>query len=134
MLYGLVLWRYRNLIPLMFAFMVLESCFGFVVGAGAESEHRVDLFDTTFYLTNVRQNPDIRFFVGYVTQRGTDAKTQRRAHARAGAACARYFSSQGYLSPLALGSGASHAPLQRRSELARRARARVSGESRVCLG
>ena len=32
-LYGIVLWRYRNLIPLMFAFMVLESCFGFVVGA-----------------------------------------------------------------------------------------------------
>ena len=33
MLYGIVLWRYRNLIPLMFAFMVVESCFGFVVGA-----------------------------------------------------------------------------------------------------
>ena len=32
MLYGVVLWRYRNLIPLMFAFMVVESCFGFVVG------------------------------------------------------------------------------------------------------
>ncbi len=31
MLYGVVLWRYRNLIPLMFAFMVVESCFGFVV-------------------------------------------------------------------------------------------------------
>ncbi len=32
MLYGVVLWRYRNLIPLMFAFMIVESCFGFVVG------------------------------------------------------------------------------------------------------
>lgn len=28
---GIVLWRYRNLIPLMFAFLVVESCFGFVV-------------------------------------------------------------------------------------------------------
>ena len=33
MLYGLVLWRYRNLIPLMFAFMVVESLFGFVVSS-----------------------------------------------------------------------------------------------------
>ncbi|MEN8161876.1 MAG: hypothetical protein ABFS41_17535 [Myxococcota bacterium] len=32
MLYGLVLWRYRNLIPLMFAFLIVESLFGFVVG------------------------------------------------------------------------------------------------------
>ncbi len=30
-LMGLVLWRYRNLIPLIFAFTVLESCFGFLV-------------------------------------------------------------------------------------------------------
>jgi hypothetical protein len=33
MLYGLVLYRYRNLIPLMFAFLVVESFFGFVVMA-----------------------------------------------------------------------------------------------------
>lgn len=32
-LYGLVLWRYRSLIPLMFAFLIIESCFGFVVAA-----------------------------------------------------------------------------------------------------
>ena len=32
MLYGLVFWRYRNLIPLMFAFMIVETLFGFVVG------------------------------------------------------------------------------------------------------
>ena len=32
MLYGLVLWRYRNLIPLMFAFMIVETVFGFGVG------------------------------------------------------------------------------------------------------
>jgi hypothetical protein len=28
--------------------------------------YRVDLFDVTYYLTGARQNPDIRFFVGYV--------------------------------------------------------------------
>ena len=33
MFYGLVLSRYRNLIPLMFAFMVVEGFFGFIVGA-----------------------------------------------------------------------------------------------------
>ena len=32
MLFGLVLWRYRNLVPLMLAFIVLETLFGFVVG------------------------------------------------------------------------------------------------------
>jgi len=31
MFYGLVLWRYRNLIPLMFAFAIVEGLFGFVV-------------------------------------------------------------------------------------------------------
>ena len=31
MFYGLVLVRYRNLIPLMFAFMVVEGFFGFIV-------------------------------------------------------------------------------------------------------
>jgi hypothetical protein len=29
---------------------------------------RIDLFDTTFYLTHARQNPDLRFFVAYVVQ------------------------------------------------------------------
>ena len=33
MLSGLVMWRYRNLIPLMFGFLVVECLFGFVVGA-----------------------------------------------------------------------------------------------------
>ena len=31
-LFGLVLWRYRNLIPLMLGFLVVEKLFGFVVG------------------------------------------------------------------------------------------------------
>jgi hypothetical protein len=33
--------------------------------------YRIDLFDTTIYLTGVRQNPDVRFFVAYVVQAGT---------------------------------------------------------------
>ncbi len=36
--------------------------------AGYTPRHRIDLFDTTFYLTGVRQNEYIRFFVAYVTQ------------------------------------------------------------------
>ncbi|MEE2776640.1 MAG: hypothetical protein VYE73_07745 [Acidobacteriota bacterium] len=32
MLFALVLWRYRNLIPLMLGFLVVEHLFGFVVG------------------------------------------------------------------------------------------------------
>jgi len=44
-----------------------------LLSGGYTPKHRVDLFNTTFYLTNVRQNPDIRFFVGYVTRRGSDA-------------------------------------------------------------
>lgn len=35
---------------------------------GYTPRYRVDLFDTTFYLSNIRQNPDIRFFVAYVVQ------------------------------------------------------------------
>ncbi len=31
-MFGLVLWRYRSLIPLMLGFMLLERLFGFVVG------------------------------------------------------------------------------------------------------
>lgn len=31
--------------------------------------YRLDLFDTTFYLADVLQNPAIRFFVGYVVQK-----------------------------------------------------------------
>jgi hypothetical protein len=29
-------------------------------------KHKIELFDTRYYLTNMRQNPDIRFFVAYV--------------------------------------------------------------------
>ena len=33
---------------------------------GYTPKHKLELFDATFYLTNPRQNPDIRFFVAYV--------------------------------------------------------------------
>ena len=36
---------------------------------GYAPKFRVDLFDTSFFLTGLRQNPDLRFFVAYVVQR-----------------------------------------------------------------
>jgi hypothetical protein len=41
-----------------------------LLSRGYTPKHRLDLFDTTFYLTNPRQNPDLRFFVAYVVQAG----------------------------------------------------------------
>jgi len=41
---------------------------------------RVDLFDTTFYLSRVRQNEDVRFFVGYLAQ--PPKRGPERLHAR----------------------------------------------------
>ncbi len=35
---------------------------------GYMPRYRIDLFDTTFYLSRVRQNEDIRFFVAYLVQ------------------------------------------------------------------
>ncbi len=49
--------------------------------AGYAPRYRISLFDTTFYLSNVRQNEDIRFFVGYVVQ-DTDARPGRVIHPR----------------------------------------------------
>ena len=43
--------------------------------AGYTPKHKLALFDTTFYLTNVRQNEDIRFFVAYVVQGAGRART-----------------------------------------------------------
>jgi hypothetical protein len=31
-------------------------------------QHRIDLFETRYYVSGLRQNPDIRFFVAYVVQ------------------------------------------------------------------
>jgi hypothetical protein len=41
---------------------------------------RVDLFDTTYYLSRVRQNEDVRFFVGYLAQ--PPRRGPERVHAR----------------------------------------------------
>ena len=35
---------------------------------GYTPKHKIELFETSFYLTNVRQNPELRFLVGYVVQ------------------------------------------------------------------
>ena len=40
-----------------------------LLAAGYTPKYKVDLFDTSYYVTNVRQNPDIRFFVAYVVQK-----------------------------------------------------------------
>ncbi len=40
-----------------------------LLSSGYTPKYRADLFDTRYYLTNVRQNPDIRFFVAYVVQK-----------------------------------------------------------------
>jgi hypothetical protein len=44
-----------------------------LLSCGYTPKYRIDLFDTRYYLTNVRQNPDIRFFVAYVVQRSARA-------------------------------------------------------------
>jgi len=40
-----------------------------LLSSGYTPKYKVDLFDTSYYLTNVRQNPDIRFFIAYVVQK-----------------------------------------------------------------
>ena len=44
-----------------------------LLSSGYTPKFRVDLFDTTFYLTRVRQNEDLRFFVAYVVQSDREA-------------------------------------------------------------
>ena len=39
-----------------------------LVKRGLKPKHKIELFDTVFYLTNVLQIPELRFFVGYVCQ------------------------------------------------------------------
>ena len=49
--------------------------------AGYTPKHRIDLFGTRFYLSNVRQNPELRFYVAYVVP--PVAKGRRvKVHAR----------------------------------------------------
>jgi hypothetical protein len=42
-----------------------------LLSSGYRPKYKVDLFDTTYYLASVRQNPDIRFFVAYVVQKNS---------------------------------------------------------------
>ena len=42
-----------------------------LLSGGYTPKYKVDLFDTTYYLASVRQNPDIRFFVAYVVQKNS---------------------------------------------------------------
>ena len=44
-----------------------------LLSLGYTPKHKVTLFDTTFYLSNPRQNEDIRFLVGYLVQDGPSA-------------------------------------------------------------
>ncbi len=39
-----------------------------LLARGYAPRHKIELFDTTFYLTDARQNPDIRFFVAYLVK------------------------------------------------------------------
>ena len=48
-----------------------------LLSLGYTPKSRVDLFDTSFYLTRPRQNPDLRYFVAYVVQRRLLPKGRR---------------------------------------------------------
>jgi hypothetical protein len=50
-----------------------------LLSGGYTPKHAFDLFETGFYVTNVRQNEDIRFFVAYVVQ---GAPGRERIHPR----------------------------------------------------
>jgi hypothetical protein len=41
---------------------------------GYTPKHKIELFDTQFYLTNVRQNPELRFLVAYVVQKNRSTR------------------------------------------------------------
>jgi len=45
---------------------------------GYVPRYRIDLFDTTYYLSGARQNEDLRFFVGYVASPGPRAHVYAR--------------------------------------------------------
>lgn len=52
-----------------------------LLSRGYTPRFRVDLFDTRYYLSGLRQNDDLRFFVGYVVRDGA-TRPGRRIHAR----------------------------------------------------
>jgi hypothetical protein len=48
-----------------------------LLSEGYTPKYKIELFGTIYYLTNIRQNPDIRFFVAYVVQpRSTTARIE----------------------------------------------------------
>ena len=47
-----------------------------LLGSGFQPKHRIDLFDTTIYLTNVQQIPELRFFVAYVVKNNRRGKPE----------------------------------------------------------
>jgi len=50
-----------------------------LLSRGYTPKYKLELFDTVFYLTNIRQNPELRFYVAYVAQarrRGADAREE----------------------------------------------------------
>jgi len=53
-----------------------------LLSLGYTPKHRIDLFDTTFYLTNPFQNEDIRFFVAFVIGAASARQRSETAHAR----------------------------------------------------
>lgn len=49
---------------------VPDSKFSWIPGStGFRPKHKIELFETQFYLCNVRQMPELRFFVAYVVQK-----------------------------------------------------------------
>ncbi len=52
-----------------------------LLSLGYTPRYRLDLFDTRFYFTNCRQNPELRFCVAYVVQPGALTRTPN-VHAR----------------------------------------------------
>jgi len=52
-----------------------------LLSRGYTPKCKIELFGTTYYLTNARQNEDIRFFVAYVVQDGP-GRAQKRAWPR----------------------------------------------------
>jgi hypothetical protein len=52
-----------------------------LLARGYTPKHKVELFDTTYYLTDARQNEDIRFFVAYVVQ-DAPGRAKKRAWPR----------------------------------------------------
>jgi hypothetical protein len=45
-----------------------------LLSSGYSPKHQISLFDTQFYLSNVLQNPALRFFVAYVVQQNVSSR------------------------------------------------------------